>query len=254
MSDESTAVQRGAAAGQVGAGSVDGLRARLIASSSDEQRLTNVRREAAGDALLRGLREYLEPAAINWNGALLRWARTGTRWGSTEEGWVPEQLPALIVVAPEPMEYDATNMSPRPVRVEGTDLWLRRSSEIQARLQLQVWARSDTERGGLVALVQDMLEPNDWMTGTRLELPYYFGARATYEKLDITYLDAVADPMPWRRADIAVLASVPELVPVGQRLPGRVVFQTELEPQAQLPGTQIEGVVLLDVQAGPRVV
>ncbi len=60
------------------------------------------------------------------------------------------------------------------------------------------------------------MNPANFMTGLRLELPQYFGLRATYEPLDVQYDDdAISAQRRWRKAIMTISANVPVATPVG---------------------------------------
>lgn len=64
------------------------------------------------------------------------------------------------------------------------------------------------------------MEPAEFMTGLRLELPYYFNVRATYEKLSMTYEDTGPDAQRrWRRTIMNIVGNIPQAVPVGDLPP-----------------------------------
>jgi hypothetical protein len=216
--------------------SVDGLRARVVLDPDDLQVLSFVRTEDARTALSRGLAEYLAEQSVVWEGGrLLAFARVTSVWADQE---VPAKYPSAAVVAVEDATYDASNLTPVLVQAEdGTKRYLRQAAELMQKFALTVWAADSKERTGCVALCEDALEPAEFMTGLRLELPYYWNARATYEKVSLSYEDSAADAhRRWRKAVISVTASVPQYRPVGALPVMRVRRQVEVDGVAEVRG------------------
>jgi hypothetical protein len=199
--------------------SVDGLRARAILKSGDLQKLSYVRHTDTRTALARGLKEYLEHKTINWvGGRLLRFEAFKVVWAEPEE---PAKYPSAALVGEGPAGYQDSEFTPRLVKLteeagDGSGRHLRQVAELQQNFSLQLWATDPVERQGLVAMVEDALEPAEFMTGLRLELPYYFNVRATYEKLSLTYEDSeTAAHRRSRKALVMVVGSLPQMVPAG---------------------------------------
>lgn len=218
----------------------DGLRARVLLRPDDEQVLSYTRLESPRDALARALKEYIEPAAINWtHGRLLKFSRISIGWETPEE---PAEWPSLSIVGEGPGSYEDSEFSPRLISVGSKEqnLWLKQSSELKQNFILTVWSNDPVERAGLLTILEDLLEPALFMTGVRLELPYYFNARATYEKLSVMYKDAEGTAIQrWCLAGVMVTAHVTQYVPVGH-LPlfsatGPRVLATVTSPNDQTP-------------------
>lgn len=222
-------------------GDPDGLRVRPILRSDDVQVYSDVRLADCRTTLARGLREYLETFEVQWlHGRLLRFAQVEETWAEPEEVAV---YPACSVVGDEPGTYEDAEMAPHTFEIEdaegkGTGFFLRRASEMNMTFTLLLWATDPDERAGLVALVEDAMEPADFMTGLRLELPYYFNARATYEKLSVAYEDSAdAAARRWRKARVRVRGNLAQLVPVGRMpLGDRVRTKGEVKDHGGLVG------------------
>lgn len=191
------------------------LRARAILTSTDRQVLTFVRETDTRDALAEGLQQYLEDLSITWAGGReLRFVEVRKVWSVPEE---PAKYPSAAIVADAPAEYEAAEMVPELEQVgDGTGRYLRFVSEMKQSFDLVIWATDPKERAGLVTMVQDAMNPAEFMTGLRLELPQYFGLRATYEPMDVFYDDdGESAQRRWRRAIMTISANVPVAVPVG---------------------------------------
>ncbi len=213
-------------------GDVGGLRARAILLQDDRHHYSFCREESPRRALARGLKEYLERLSITWRGGrLLKWESCKVEWAEPEE---PAHYPALSILGAGEAEYEASDFHPSLIKLDdengdGSGRYLKKACEVRQGFQLLIWANDPVERSGLECLVEDALEPADFMTGLRLELPYYFNARATYEK---TFLDDVDDASAahrrWRRSLVTVVGVVEQLVPVGDLPLIRVRHETRV--------------------------
>lgn len=206
---------------------VDGLRARVITEADDPQKLTFVRTTDLRTALARGLKEYLEKLSVVWEGGrLLAFKRALITWSDPED---PAKYPSLVLVGQQDMVYEAAMLTPTLIQSDdGTKRYLRQVAEGHQEFQLIIWTTDATARMALTAAVEDAFEPTDFMSGLRLELPYYFNVRATYEKLSLFYDDTGGDVQRrWRRAVLRLNANAPQMRPVGDLQPMRI--RTELD-------------------------
>jgi hypothetical protein len=216
-------------------GSVDGMRARVILAGGDLQKYSYIRTEDARTALARGLREYLEVLTINWShGRLLKFESFKQVWAEPED---PAVYPSGAIVGEGVATYQDSEFTPRLIKLDeeqgdGSNRYLRQVSEVQQQFSLILWATDPVERSGLVAMIEDALEPASFMTGLRLELPFYFNVRATYEKISVFYIDSTAEAhRRWRKAVVAITGNLPQMVPEGD-LPlteGRIRTAVEVE-------------------------
>jgi hypothetical protein len=182
----------------------------VILDPDDRQRLTLVRTTDSRTALARGLAEYLRDQEIVWEGGrLMRFDNVQVAWA---EPPTPATFPALVILGPTPATYEAALLTPTLVKADdGTGRYLSQTSELQQTFQVIVWATDPVQRLGLGAMVEEALDPADFMSGLRLELPFYFGARATYEKTAIQYVDSTDDARNRTRTAIfAVTGNVPQ--------------------------------------------
>jgi len=179
------------------------------------QRLTFVRSESTVGALSLGLAQYLSRLQIEWNGRLIRFQKVYKSWAEPESG---AAFPAATIVMPVPGEYDSSVLTPATIRVQdGTNRYLRMTAELQLMCAVVVWTTDLDERAALTSLLEDALDPREGTTGLRLELPFYFGAHATYEKISVLYEDDPGTSQTRRRRTVFVLkALIPQFVPVGQ--------------------------------------
>lgn len=209
----------------------DGLAARVILKPDDEMKLTYVRTTDARTALARGLQEYIGTKSMVWEGGRrIAFQDIKVVWATPEDP--KAKYPAAAVVGAQEAEYDSSQFTPKLAKTfdPKDGRYLRRVSELVQRFAFVIWSTDPRERLGLVAMVEDALEPAEFMSGLRLELPYYFGVRATYEKLAIAYEDSSDTAIGRKlRAIITLTGHIPQMVPVGDLKPMRVRTDVQVD-------------------------
>lgn len=192
---------------------VDGLLARLITDSDDEQKLTLTRTTDTRTALARGLVEYLGLLSfLAEGGRLMSFANVQLTWAEPEQ---PPLSPALTITGLAPGAYADSDFTPHVVMRLGQQALLEFGA-LEQDFLVAVWSTDPMQRTGLTILLEDASDPVDWMSGFRLELPFYFGARATYTVRNVQFLDGAQDAQRrWRMAVFGVTASVPKYRPIG---------------------------------------
>lgn len=184
----------------------------LITSPDTKPNFTANRTSDARTALTRGLAEYLMTLELPANGGRNFYFRKVYEvWAEPED---PADYPSAAVLILEESQYDASRLVPSggsSVRLPAPDnRYLLVSSELTAKLVVEIVATDPVERQALVSMVEDGFAPVDWMYGVRLALPHYFGQHATYEPLSVQYFDSDEEGMRrFRRAQITVAATVP---------------------------------------------
>ena len=195
-------------------GSVDGLKARLIAQPDDMETLTFTRLADERVALARGLSEYFTGQTIDWGaGRQLSFTNVLQVWGAYE---TPGIFPSLVVVGFGEGESEE-QLAPETLQCgDGSGRYVRVTGEFSQTFNLEIWTTDPTARSALSSMVADLLNPNDWMIGLRLELPYYFNARARYERISSDYVESADNAQKrWWQASVQVLATIAQIVPVG---------------------------------------
>lgn len=158
---------------------------RLIVNPDDREVLSYNRETDAHGALSRGLKEYLEQLSMNWQGRLIQFSHVFDDWATTEDD---ADYPAAAMIATEQGMYDASKLTPSTIAVNATQI-VRSVSEFQVPMTIVAVATDPVAREGMAAMLEDALNPVDWMYGVRLELPHYFSTRCTIEPLGSRYLD-----------------------------------------------------------------
>lgn len=224
---------------------IDGLVVRPILKSDDVQTFTSIRTTDVRTAMARGLAEYLADKSIIWEGGRrFAFANVFATWA---EGEVPAEYPAAVIVGTSPMVYEDAELTPGLIQVrdstDGDNFYFRQVAGVRQTFDIEIWAVDPAQRMALTAMVEDVLEPTDFMTGLRLELPYYFSSRATYEKMTMAYMDSPSDAQRrWRKAVITVDATCGQFVPVGRlvmmqhRCPV-ILVDSETDMQGMIPAT-----------------
>jgi hypothetical protein len=192
---------------------------RLITDSEDKQVWSAVRETDTKTALSRGLAEYLRGLTIEFNGTQYAFERVFANYPNTED---LATYPSAIVYTIGDGQYDSTGFSPKvnhqdriPDHFGGgfdpkNGRYIQTASELVYDLKVEIWANANEERQALVAMLEDALVPVDWRFGPLLELPHYHNARASYEKITLSYDDSEIDATRrYRRATITVRGKIP---------------------------------------------
>ena len=189
---------------------------RLIISPGEGRPTYTATRETdAVTAVKRGLREYLEQVYLDVLGVRVQFARVLEVWAETDEIAV---YPAAVIHARDEAEYDASGLTPAlnvtPVVARPGDpaehrTYLVKYSEVRVPLVVELHTTSPEERVGCSMLLEDALNPVDWMYGFRLQLPHYYNQIAVYEPVRAQQLDSEDSARRrWRPGSVLLTASV----------------------------------------------
>lgn len=171
----------------------------LVTDPNYEMKLTGYRETDAHTALARGLAEYLSQQSIEVGGRKLQ-LTTYSTWAEPE---AQVSYPAAAIGA-DAGTYDR-GFTPNYAKTVDARVRLMAVSEFVQDLQIDLWATDPKERLFLAAMIEESLNPVDWMYGMRLVLPFYFGTVASYELLGSQYTDTSEDAMAkYRRAQFTV--------------------------------------------------
>lgn len=161
-------------------------------------------------ALCRGLADALRGRSrVDARGRVVALRTVLPWWADPEETYA---LPAAAVLATGDATYDPTALGNRLIRGPLLTLTqaLLQTSELSARLTVQITSIDPVERAAVVGITEDAMSPVDWMAGLRMELPYYHNAHATYLAQTVRYTDSIVEAKRRIRvAEVAVTASVP---------------------------------------------
>ena len=143
-------------------------------------RTTREETDAIG-AMRRGLREYLAQLSKDVAGARVRFLEVFEEWAESEDDNVRYPA-AAVLLADGSVMFDASNFTPRII--DGDLLpdgrAIVKMSEATTDLIVEAHCSSPGERLSISMLLEDGLNPVDYMYGFALDLPHYFGQRAEF--------------------------------------------------------------------------
>jgi len=187
----------------------------VVRASAEPPKLTAVRECDAVTALKRGLKEYLEQVYVDVDGVRVRFEQVHHVWAETDQ---VATYPSAVVLAAEEAAYDYSSFTPMldPTRlvINGAEPSDRRSylvkyAEVTLRLAIEVHCSSPAERSSIMMLLEDALNPVDWMYGFQLDLPHYFNQRAVYEPTTGQMMDSDADARRrWRPGTVFLTGQI----------------------------------------------
>lgn len=207
---------------------------RLVDRADYRQVFIDHRETDTRTALTRGLAEYLETLVIDWaGGRQSRFVKVFQAWAEPES---VIEYPSAVVYATDRGDYQDSVLSPTTILIPGTRTYLREVAEVKLSLTIEVWATDPRERMALTAMLEDALDPHEYMTGLRLELPHYYNQRATYEKMAMSYEDAPESAQRrWRKAIFTVDGNITQLRRVGvlPTMDIRLDVQTDMDSRTE---------------------
>lgn len=175
----------------------------LIVDPNMGPTLTEVRETDTHTAMARGLAEYLGQQSVEVGGRKLQ-LTTYTTWAEPEN---QVSYPAAAIGATEGI-YDRS-LIPSVVQTLNKDTRLVAFTEFSQNLTIELWATDPRERSYLTAMIEEALNPVEWMYGFRLLLPFYHGSTAVYEMLSSQYIDSSDDAMAkYRRSQFTVKGTI----------------------------------------------
>jgi hypothetical protein len=166
--------------------------------------ITAYRETDAHTAIARGIAEYLGQQSVEIGGRRLQ-LKTYSQWAEPEDN---VSYPALAVGAGQG-QYVRGFTPDGFLHFEQEGYQLQAVTEFTQTLTLELWATDPRERTYLTAMVEESLNPHDWMYGLRLALPFYHGTTATYELVSTTYMDSAEDAVAkFRKVQFSVESSI----------------------------------------------
>jgi hypothetical protein len=180
-------------------------------------RLTAHRECDAVTALKRGLKEYLEQVYLDVEGVRLRFMQVHDVWADTDQ---VAQYPSAVVMAADEATYDYSSFTPvlDPARLTlvingaepaDTKSYLVKYAEVEVKLALEIHCSSPSERVQVQMMLEDALNPVDWMYGFKLDVPHYFNQRVVYEPMTTQMLDSEGDARRrWRPGTVFLSGQV----------------------------------------------
>lgn len=194
--------------------------------------LTKNRECDAVTALKRGLAEYLEQAYIDVLGARIRFYQVFYNHAEPED---LAKYPAALISTEGEAEYDYHGMTPvldpKRLVIDPTEpgderTFLVKYAEVTVNLMIEVFTSSPEERSQIAMMLEDVLNPVDWMYGFKLDLPHYFNQRAVFAPVQSQFLDTEDDARQRKRPATVTLSGQISLL--------RVRSLPTLDPRAEI--------------------
>lgn len=164
----------------------------LITNRRQKQVLTSVRETDARTALKRGLAEYLKTLRFTaLGGREVKFERVYDVWPDHEAKAV---YPSAVVYSVGDGTYDASSFTPTvSTRCATNDgFFLSKYAEYAVDLRVEYWSNDPEERIALTMMLEDALNPVDWMGGAKIELPHYHSQFSIYELKSNNFPDSEA--------------------------------------------------------------
>lgn len=165
----------------------------LITSRSQKTVFTSNRETDARTALKRGLKEYLKSLSfITPAQREVRFLKVFDVWPDHEEKAV---YPSAIVYSIGDGTYDASNFTPTVSSkcVTNDGYYLVKYAEYTVSLRIEYWSNDPEERIALTMMLEDALNPVDWMSGAKIQLPHYHNQFAIYDLKTNNFPDSEGD-------------------------------------------------------------
>lgn len=166
-------------------------RSKLILRADQQQELTERVEGDVRTCIARGMRDYLAGLSIvGLPGRTFKLKYVILQWAEAEQ----EAKYPSAVVSTGSVSYDDSRMTPAIKRIQlAPDLWLGTTAEATLDLRVVVYATELSDRSALAKMMEDGLNPTDWMYGVRLALPYYHGVFAEYSLEGADFEDSAQD-------------------------------------------------------------
>lgn len=165
--------------------------ARPLLLPGDPQVWSWTRESDVRTAVTRGFAEYMSQLLITGVGREFRFKRVVETFADLEER---VEFPGAAVYALGPGTYDATGLAPKTFYIpDDTTRAVRLTAEYRLDITVDFWTNDQTQRAALMGMLEDALDPTDFMSGVRIELPFYHNARATYERISNSFEDSPPD-------------------------------------------------------------
>lgn len=153
-----------------------------LVTDSDAPMVRTDREETdAVGAMRRGLKEYLSQVSKDVAGAKVHFEDVLEEWAEPEDQAVA--YPAAAVLIPDGLvTFDQTSFAPSILADDRlpSGRYVIKLSEATTTLVIETYCSTPGERLGVSMLLEEALNPVDWMYGFHLDLPHYFGQRASF--------------------------------------------------------------------------
>jgi len=163
----------------------------LVTDRAQKPSFTTNREVSAARAPIRALAAYLETLRFSES------TGTSDKFTVVQDGKAdPEDLadyPSACVYIEGGVRYAEDGaIEPTDGIVIG-DKQLLLAGDVQMTVLVHVWTNEDEHREIVLAALEDAFSPVEWMAGFQLEMPHYYGCRAQYQLIELTYEDSPDD-------------------------------------------------------------
>jgi hypothetical protein len=210
-------------------------RAGLILKANQPQVLTPRVEGDVRTCIARGLRDYVQSlSVVGLPGKTFKLKYVILQWAEAE---VEAKYPSGVVTTGS-VVFDDSRMTPALSRTKvSDDLWVGFTAEATLDLRLIIHSTELQERSALAKMIEDGLNPTDWMYGVRLMLPYYHGVYADYSLESADFEDNAQDAQSRARRsvfNVSARAPVVRMYSRTQALPPRFALTVT---DSDSPGT-----------------
>lgn len=184
----------------------------LLVGERTPQAMTSVQECDARLAICRGLAEYLSDVSYSaFGGRDVRFKHVNEEFAEPEE---QAKYPACRIGLKGAGVYEGRSLTPALVQTDRLPQpdgrYFVVPCDFVADLAVEVWANDPEERSALISALELAFMPQPFQYGFDLQLPYYFGQRASYFAVDLTIEDeGDASMKRLRNATFTVTARVP---------------------------------------------
>lgn len=163
----------------------------LVLERSQKPVFTEFREVSAARAPIRALAEYLKTIQFGET------VGTSDKFTDVQDGKAdPEDLadyPSACVYIEGGVRYaEDGSIEPTDGIVIG-DKQLLLTGDVQMTVLVHVWTNEDEHREIVLAALEDAFSPVEWMAGFQLDMPHYYGCRAQYQLMEMTFEDSPDD-------------------------------------------------------------
>lgn len=182
-------------------------RALLVVPKSPQGIFTARKDTDTRTALTRGLAEYIEGVTIEQDdGRKLRFQQVFSSWAEPEN---IAEYPSAVVYTTGLGTYDSKSFTPvvnESCRIPAPDgRLLVVPAEFVIDITVEVWATDPVERASLVTALEDTFNPFASTYGFTLQLPHYHNVRATFEPMQMGYMDSEVEAVQRIRKAVFML-------------------------------------------------
>lgn len=153
----------------------------LVVDADAAQARTNLEETDAIGAMRRGLREYLSQVHKDIAGVRVRFEEVFEEWATSDDENV-RYPSAAVLLSDGNVTFDSTGFSTSIIADDRLPdgRYVIKVAEAVTEFAIECHCSSPGERQSVSMLLEEALNPVDFMYGFALDLPHYFGQRAAF--------------------------------------------------------------------------